>query len=683
VAPGQPVLYSSSGTISKLISQTAPGKFRYRMKHYPSTGKPTRRIEIHRLPPGAKLLKIIPKSATRSIKNGRIEIFVDKIIKPGGSLTVSYNYALSPPPTPKPAPKPSARVYQFAAPNYSLVDEPMRIKPRTLDKGRNADEVSPSEAVVFGWPIRWWSSHWSGPRNTNAVTMAQGKDSVRFVVNPAARKVWVKYFDIPIDPQQYPIAVMTYRAKRTHTTSSGYVLYLDDTSGPDYGGVMPFAQKDIIPDGEVHTISCDLRPMKPIGDLIGLAVGVESAPEGKAEFELLDLRFEAAPGATSRKIELDAPRIVQVVDVSGDPIPGATVTIDAGRSNWARSVKTNADGKATVRGYRTKPGKHMLRVTADGMTPTEVRNLPSDDKQDVRVALQPEAIYRGVVHDADDKPLAGATVKINIPQRRDMSQWMRTTAEVLTNEQGKWESPPLPKTNQKVSLQIFHPDYMIPGVLFRARRSLDDMGQDATPLKVRRKLIILNGQVKNWLGRPVRDATVDVYFPGKAKRVTMRRFVTDGEGNFSMRSKKASVVLVVRAKGYAPVTMQMQLDEENAPLAIKLEPPHTLQGTVVDDEGNPLPDVAVEIMLQHEKVSPRIAKVRTGADGVFRWDGAPKDEVLVTVTKAGYETAKAKMTAGEISQPVELEKAPPVVTEPPKPRLRRKGYDPRNFRNVS
>jgi len=267
-----------------------------------------------------------------------------------------------------------------------------------------------------------------------------------------------------------------------------------------------------------------------------------------------------------------------------------------------------------------------------------------------------------------------------------MKRWVRAAAEVLTDEQGKWESPPLPKTDQKVSLQIFHPEYLTSRPrrsLLKASRSPDELDTDSKPLKVRAERFILSGRVENWLGIPVNDATVDVYFRSGGKDVGQRRLVTDNAGRFLMRSTKVQVVLVVRAKGYGAMMMEQQVGVGERPMLVKLEPARMLQGKVVGPDGEGVADALVRIMLQYKNITPLLAEVRTDKDGVFRWDDAPQ-KVFVTISKPGYKPASEKMTADEISAPVKLEKALPVKAKPTKPRQRRKGYDPsRIFRRLS
>jgi hypothetical protein len=92
VAPGGAVLHASEGSQVGKIRQ-AEDTYRYRMQHWPGGGQ-TRRIEIHRLPKGAELLATAPKDLPRRTRSGRIELLVDEVIPPGGSLTTAYTYRL-------------------------------------------------------------------------------------------------------------------------------------------------------------------------------------------------------------------------------------------------------------------------------------------------------------------------------------------------------------------------------------------------------------------------------------------------------------------------------------------------------------------------------------------------------------------------------------------------------------
>jgi len=95
VPPGQPVSHISEGTMTGLFKPTgAPGVFEYSTRHRPVAEQRTRRIEWHRLPPGACLLEKQPNDLHERVRDGRIELFIDRLIPPGDSLEIVYRFRL-------------------------------------------------------------------------------------------------------------------------------------------------------------------------------------------------------------------------------------------------------------------------------------------------------------------------------------------------------------------------------------------------------------------------------------------------------------------------------------------------------------------------------------------------------------------------------------------------------------
>ena len=94
IPPGQVVEYVSEGTIDGLVKPVAGNEktFQYYMKHWPAAGQPTRRIETYLLPAGAELISTTPEDIERKTKYGRIELHVEKMIPPDGSITTSFQY---------------------------------------------------------------------------------------------------------------------------------------------------------------------------------------------------------------------------------------------------------------------------------------------------------------------------------------------------------------------------------------------------------------------------------------------------------------------------------------------------------------------------------------------------------------------------------------------------------------
>jgi hypothetical protein len=96
VEPGGTITVVSEGTISGLIHSTKePDVFEYHMDHSPGYDGVTRRVELHRLPPGAALIWKNTKSLKEEKVGDRVELRLDCKIPPGGDLDVRYRYRLS------------------------------------------------------------------------------------------------------------------------------------------------------------------------------------------------------------------------------------------------------------------------------------------------------------------------------------------------------------------------------------------------------------------------------------------------------------------------------------------------------------------------------------------------------------------------------------------------------------
>ncbi len=95
VPPAGKVTVITQGTMSGLVTATGmPSVYEYSMRHWPSNAQRTRRVEIHRLPVGARLLDKQPADFRAQIRAGRVELAIDRLIPPGDSLEVIYHYRL-------------------------------------------------------------------------------------------------------------------------------------------------------------------------------------------------------------------------------------------------------------------------------------------------------------------------------------------------------------------------------------------------------------------------------------------------------------------------------------------------------------------------------------------------------------------------------------------------------------
>jgi hypothetical protein len=86
--------YVMEGTETGLVkSLSQSGECEYIMRHWPGSSR-TRRIERHLLPAGAQLLSKEPADLIARTRDGRVELFIERVIPSGGSLEIRYTYRL-------------------------------------------------------------------------------------------------------------------------------------------------------------------------------------------------------------------------------------------------------------------------------------------------------------------------------------------------------------------------------------------------------------------------------------------------------------------------------------------------------------------------------------------------------------------------------------------------------------
>ena len=96
IPSGGIVSFTCEGTQTGLIKATdEQGVFEYNMKHWPAYNGITRRIERHRLPPGAVLIEKSPDDLIEEKVGDHIELHIDRQISPGGNIEIRYRYRLA------------------------------------------------------------------------------------------------------------------------------------------------------------------------------------------------------------------------------------------------------------------------------------------------------------------------------------------------------------------------------------------------------------------------------------------------------------------------------------------------------------------------------------------------------------------------------------------------------------
>jgi RNA polymerase sigma factor (sigma-70 family) len=93
IQPGDPLFMSNAGTATSLVRPLGKGVYTYSFRHSPGSNQPTRRIELFRLPDGAKLL-YSSDNIKHKVIDGRVQLYMETIIPLGGSNLVEFRYRL-------------------------------------------------------------------------------------------------------------------------------------------------------------------------------------------------------------------------------------------------------------------------------------------------------------------------------------------------------------------------------------------------------------------------------------------------------------------------------------------------------------------------------------------------------------------------------------------------------------
>jgi protocatechuate 3,4-dioxygenase beta subunit len=462
--------------------------------------------------------------------------------------------------------------------------------------------VPTSEALVFNPVQIWCTSHCGARPITDAVHVDYSRTYPRFRVMEAMhRHVWVDRMSIHFDPNEYPIAVLTYRAR--NVLNKDYVLWMDDTAGPVLGGLEVFHTRDLVLDGQVHQLRQDLRQLNPAGNITQAWFAVHADETGDATIDLIDLRFEADPSARPTELLPDEPIAVRIVNSNGRPIAGACVTADSEFLNLARGARTDNDGRVTISPLQIPAGKHMLRVTAAGYVPIELHADPLP----AEITLPRATTFGGSVVDEQGSPVANVAVHVSEWQRRDDRVWIHVPIKAMTGADGRWRSPPLPARFIELPLQFHHAQYMFDQNVRLTGEDLAAARQKDYQFTLERGKTV-SGNVIDPDGKPVVGATV---------RIGRRTVHTDTNGAFTAvgiapQTQSVEVLQPGYPPKYAPLT------EAGTTVTIQLDLGRTLRGRVVDSEGNPLEGVMIKDTRRNLGL-----RVFTDRDGWFMWEGAP------------------------------------------------------------
>ncbi|MEM8494850.1 MAG: carboxypeptidase regulatory-like domain-containing protein, partial [Planctomycetota bacterium] len=545
-----------------------------------------------------------------------------------------------------------------------------------------------TEAVVLNPQVVWFDGSGAGQPTELWTIDHPEAGTVRFNVHePGYSVVFNHPVSFDLDVEALPILSLTYRGRGLQDDGQRNPNLLVFFNGCDKGDRPVIPMKGLVWDGQPHTVEVDLRealgdrrsPMKRFD--LRIHAHEDAAADG-AWFELVDLRFkpaaseadastdtanEAIQAAEAPQQATDSPPVqVRVTDPAGQPIADAEVVLDPHLRDGVVAVKTDTQGRASVRTTRSTRhgGRSMLRVQAPGTAAVWYRQLNDvSGDTELAVTLHPSMTLGGTVVDAEGQPVANAVGELwmdgpRFSDRTGSPTHAARSMRVRTDTQGRWTSAALPDDrNTRVRVRWMHPGFLDDrwGGQFSGEPAMADL-RAGRGHQVLTKGVAVTGQVFGKDGQPLSGAHVaqgDDRFPSNVPPATR----TDGEGRFAFaQTEPGPLVLTVKKAGHAPQLVQTTATEDMQPIEFHLEPASVFRFRVVDADGEPIEGASIcpDTWLGFRTIPGRF---HTGPDGYAQWEG-PADPVEFDV----FATQEYAQQRGVTFAPNTSSDEPHVIT---------------------
>ena len=102
----------------------------------------------------------------------------------------------------------------------------------------------------------------------------------------------------------------------------------------------------------------------------------------------------------------------------------------------------------------------MLKISKEGMATVEFGDRRSSGPLPEEITISPAVRYGGIVQDEDGKPVEAVSVSILLSGERKPGFRSRRFMDVVTDAEGRWQTPPLPEDITQLAIRLAHPDYV-------------------------------------------------------------------------------------------------------------------------------------------------------------------------------------------------------------------------------
>lgn len=362
-------------------------------------------------------------------------------------------------------------------------------------------------------------------------------------------------------------------------------------------------------------------------------------------------------GGRVHKVHVEVPRggIVSgiVMDVEGNPVPGASVvgffetaeSLEKREFPAGRSLSTS-DENGVFRMGGFPQGPFTLEAAVEGQTavwrPGGVIKA-GQELSGLEIMLEPSFTAYGQVLDANDQPIAGATIVAGKVGRRRQHRetaheqvFHYPTRGILTSsdKDGTFQLPGVPES-QSWNLTATHPE-------FKRKFVPIDPGQLDVWVEMSRGAHV-RGLIRNGEGQPLGQVQAWM-LTDQGEPSTFSGF--DGRYLFGGLDPIEKAYFIFYKPGHGMAFLgPMEVKEGMEDLDITLAGGHTIQGVVLDAAGEPMSGVGLRIagvipepgfpsLWMPEKFLDQYA-VLSGPDGSFAFEGLYEGTFTLTASSPG------------------------------------------------
>ena len=282
------------------------------------------------------------------------------------------------------------------------------------------------------------------------------------------------------------------------------------------------------------------------------------------------------------------------------------------------------------------------------IAPTDVTDAPTTPTADGAARI------RGRVFSPEGDPVADASVALCVDESDMPNHSMQGAVRHLltTDEQGTFEFEGF-ETRDRYVLRVDHQDF---ASKFLPRVEVQDGEQKQIQVRLERGLEV-TGVVFDEEDNPLPDVEIMVVDQNnRAMDPTAgveRTAKSDGLGAFVVRNLNPGYKRVSAAReGYATRTdpaVRVVRGKPTKPLEFKLGPGSYIGGVVKDQNDNPVPDVIITAQPLNRTATGRGGRnltignypsIKSGPDGVFRYDGLTEGTYALNAHKRGFGSAR-------------------------------------------